>query len=299
MSFPAGYVMRSRTSAILIAAVTAVLSLLIPPVSYISGAVAGLVTLRHGSREGLILVAVAGLLVALPGLVTGNSGVALIFSAVVWMPVWVLAVVLRQTVSLPVTILVAALFGVICVVVIHALLADPVAWWREKLTVFQPMLEQGGWAAADVDTLLGTLANAMTAMLGAAVMITPLISLFIARWWQAQLYNPGGWQKEFHQLRLPLVLAVVSAGIVAGAWFAGGALQAFSADLLMIVLLLYLLQGLSVIHNLVHRHGLNVGWLVALYVLLLILPQMAMLVAGVGFTDTWANYRIRFASGKE
>ncbi len=298
MSFLAGYVMRSRTSAIFSAAVTAVLSLLVPPVSYISGAIAGLVTLRHGSREGLILVAIAGLLVAAPGVVTGNSGMALIFSAVVWMPVWALAVVLRQTVSLPITILVAALFGVICVVVIHTLLADPAAWWREKLGALQPMLEQGGWTAVEIETLLGTLANAMTAMLGAAVMITPLISLFIARWWQARLYNPGGWQKEFHQLRLPGVLTGLAALIVVVAWFAGGMLQTFAADLLMIVLLLYLLQGLSVVHNLVYRHGLNVGWLIALYALLLILPHMVMLVAGLGFTDTWVNYRSRFAPQK-
>ncbi len=298
MKVLAGYVMRSRASAIMIAAATAVLSLLIPPVSYLSGAVVGLVTLRQGSREGLLLVAAAGLLVAVPGLVTGDGGVVVLFSALVWMPVWVLAVVLRHTISLPVTLLVAALFGVICVVVIHLLLADPVAWWREKLAALQPVLEQGGWAAAEVETLLTTLANAMTAMLGAAVMMTPLISLFIARWWQAQLYNPGGWQKEFHELRLPALLAGLSALIVTGAWFAGGALQSFAADLLMIILLLYLLQGLSVIHNLVRRHGLNVGWLVGLYVLLLILPHVAMLVAGLGFTDTWVDYRSRFASSE-
>ena len=296
MNFLATYVMRSRSSAILVAAVTAVLSLLIPPVSYLSGAVAGLVTLRHGAREGLILIAIAGLLVAIPGLVTGNSGVAIIFGAVVWMPVWVLAVVLRQTVSLPVTILVAALFGVLCVVMIHALLADPVAWWRDKLTALQPILEQGGWAASDMESLLGMLATAMTAMLAAAVMITPLISLFIARWWQALLYNPGGWQKEFHQLRLPAALAGVAALIVLIAWFAGGGLQHFAADLLMVVLLLYLLQGLSVIHNLVHGKGMSVAWLVGLYVLLLVLPQVAMLVAGLGFTDTWVDYRSRFAA---
>ncbi len=293
MNFLATYIMRNRTSAVLVAVASAVLSLLLPPLSYLSGAVAGLVTLRHGGREGLIVLGIAGLLIALPALFSGSSGLVVIFGAVVWMPVWVLAVVLRQTVSLPATIIVAASFGVISVAVIHGVLVDPTEWWRGKLEMLRPILTEAGWKPADVEANLTTLASAMTAMLAAAVMMTPLISLFIARWWQALLYNPGGWRKEFQQLRLPATLVWVAVVIVIIAWFTGGSVQAFAADLLIVVLLLYLLQGLSVIHNLVNCRGLSVAWLVGLYALLLILPQAVMLVAGLGFTDTWLDYRSR------
>ncbi len=293
MNFLATYIMRNRTSAVLVAVATAVLSLLLPPLSYLSGAVAGLVTLRHGSREGLTVLGIAGLLIALPALLSGSSGVVVIFGAVIWMPVWVLAVVLRQTVSLSTTILVAASFGVICVAVVHGVLADPAEWWRAKLELLRPMLTEAGWSSADVEANLTTLAGAMTAMLAAAVMITPLLSLFIARWWQALLYNPGGWRKEFQELRLPGRLVWVAVVVVTIAWFTGGSVQTFAADLLIVMLLLYLLQGLSVIHNLVYRRGLSVAWLVGLYALLLILPQAVMLVAGLGFTDTWLDYRSR------
>ncbi|HHL45078.1 MAG TPA: DUF2232 domain-containing protein [Gammaproteobacteria bacterium] len=293
MNFLATYIMRNRTSAVLVAVASAVLSLLLPPLSYLSGAVAGLVTLRHGGREGLIVLGIAGLLIALPALFSGSSGLVVIFGAVVWMPVWVLAVVLRQTVSLPATIIVAASFGVISVAVIHGVLVDPTEWWRGKLEMLRPILTEAGWKPADVEANLTTLASAMTAMLAAAVMMTPLISLFIARWWQALLYNPGGWRKEFQQLRLPATLVWVAVVIVTIAWFTGGSVQAFAADLLIVILLLYLLQGLSVIHNLVNCRGLSVAWLVGLYALLLILPQAVMLVAGLGFTDTWLDYRSR------
>ncbi len=293
MNFLATYIMRNRTSAVLVAVATAVLSMLLPPLSYLSGAVAGLVTLRHGSREGLTVLAIAALLIAIPALFSGSSGLVVIFGAVVWMPAWALAVVLRQTVSLPTTFLVAASFGVVCIAVVHGMFVDPAEWWRGKLELLRPMLIEAGWKPADVEANVNTLAGAMTAMLAAAVMITPLISLFIARWWQALLYNPGGWRQEFQQVRLPAKLVWVAVAVVTVAWFTGGSVQTFTADLLIVVLLLYLLQGLSVIHNLVNCRGLNVAWLVGLYALLLILPQAVMLVAGLGFTDTWLNYRSR------
>ena len=37
----------------------------------------------------------------------------------------------------------------------------------------------------------------------AAEALTILSALFIARWWQAMLYNPGGFQQEFHIPSLP------------------------------------------------------------------------------------------------
>ncbi len=293
MNFLVTYIMRNRTSAVLVAIASVILSLLLPPVSYLSGAIIGLVTLRHGSREGLLVMGIAALLIMLPALFSGGAGLVAVFAAVVWLPVWVLAVVLRQTVSLPVTILAAALLGVVCVMVIHGLLADPAQWWRAKLEMLQPVLAEAGWKAEDIEANLTTLSGAMTAMLAAAVMMTPLISLFIARWWQALLYNPGGWRDEFQQLRLPHQLVWVAAAVVVAAWFAGGFLQAIAADLLVIALLLYLLQGLSVAHALVRQRGLNVGWLVGLYVLMLLLPQTTMVVAGLGFTDVWLDYRSR------
>ena len=50
--------------AMLVAAVAALLSLLLPPLNYISSAVVGLVTLRRGWREGLIIIAGAGVATA-------------------------------------------------------------------------------------------------------------------------------------------------------------------------------------------------------------------------------------------
>ncbi len=293
MNFLATYTMRSRTSAVIVVLATAILSLLLPPLSYLSGAALGLVTLRHGGREGLLLLGIGALLFTLPSMLSGGSGMVAIYAAVVWFPVWLLALLLRMTVSLPLAVVGAVLLGALSVVAVHMALTDPEAWWRGKLELLQPILSEAGWNELDIRQGLEVLAGAMTAMLAGAVMVTPLISLFIARWWQAQLYNPGGWRKEFHQLRLPPVMVWVAALVVVLALATSGALQEFAAGLLLLFMLAYLLHGLGVIHNMVHRRGLNVGWLVALYALLLILPQTAMLVAVVGVVDTWVDFRSR------
>ena len=49
--------MRGRFQAITVSAVCAALCLLLPPLSYISGAVIGLVTLRNGLLEGAYVIA--------------------------------------------------------------------------------------------------------------------------------------------------------------------------------------------------------------------------------------------------
>ncbi|HFC53164.1 MAG TPA: DUF2232 domain-containing protein [Gammaproteobacteria bacterium] len=293
MNFLATYTMRSRTSAVVVVLVAAILSLLLPPFSYLSGAALGLVTLRHGGRDGLVVMALAASLFVLPALVSGGSGMVAIFAAVVWFPVWLLALLLRQTVSLPLVVVAAMLLGAMSVVAIHLALADPEAWWRGKLELLQPVLSEAGWNEIDIRQGLDVLAGAMTAMLAGAVMVTPLISLFIARWWQAQLYNPGGWRKEFHELRMPAPLMWVAAAVVVVALATSGGMQRLAGDLLLLFMLGYMLQGLGVIHNLVYRRGLHVGWLVALYALLLIIPQIAVLVAVVGIVDSWADFRSR------
>jgi len=33
--------------------------------------------------------------------------------------------------------------------------------------------------------------------------------LMLARWWQAVLYNPGGFQQEFHQFKLQPAIAMM------------------------------------------------------------------------------------------
>ena len=144
---------------------------------------------------------------------------------------------------------------------------------------------------------IGRLASAMNSIMAASVVVSLMIVLLLARWWQSMLYNPGGFSQEFRRMclpRLPMMLLttallalVAITGLNAVEWH-----PQYATDLLVIVSTLYAFQGLAAIHNFVAVRGLSIGWLVGLYVLLLVqaLPAILLLVA-VGLADSLMDRR--------
>jgi len=72
-----------------------------------------------------------------------------------------------------------------------------------------------------------------------------------------------------------------------------GTLQVMAAVNLAVVLLaVFMLQGLAVAHALVKARHLSVLWLAGLYGVLMLIPQVIVLVAAVGASDNWMNWRV-------
>jgi len=58
------------------------------------------------------------------------------------------------------------------------------------------------------------------------------------------------------------------------------------------------IQGLAVVHGIVALAAMSTGWLVATYVLMLMIPQLAVpALCLTGLVDAWLDFRGRF-SGK-
>ena len=202
----ASFILRGPSQAILVAVGTAVLAMMLPPLSVISGAVVALVTLRAGIRPGGIVMLGSAAFVALLAYVSlGNLLIGGLFLIVLWLPIWILAWVLRETRSLTWATSVAGVLGIIGVLVTYALVGDVSAWWEQTLrTMFEPAMAAGG-PLADRETVLAILANLakiMTGVAAAGMTLNALMCLYLARAWQAQLYNPGGFRDEFYALRL-------------------------------------------------------------------------------------------------
>jgi uncharacterized protein YybS (DUF2232 family) len=65
----------------------------------------------------------------------------------------------------------------------------------------------------------------------------------------------------------------------------------------MVLATLFTIQGMAVVHALVDRLGLRTAWLVAIYVLLLMMVPHSLLVVGfIGVTDAWIDYRNRIGN---
>ena len=193
--------MRGRTHAMTASAVFATLSLLVPPLGYVSGAVIGLATLKQGPREGGLVIAGSVLLAGIFSvLMTGTPLPALVFLGMSWLPAWLLAVVLANTRSPGMTLVTAALLGGAAVLALHVLVPDPAVWWRETLgRLIGPALDSAVQSAgqskvAEVNAMLDVAAPLATRFVGAATVVGLMVPMLLARWGHAVLDNPGGFR---------------------------------------------------------------------------------------------------------
>ena len=121
-------IMRSRSYAMTASALSAALSFLFPPLSYVSGAVIGLATLKQGPREGLLVIAGSVLLSGMFAMVIADSPKpALWFVVMTGLPAWLLAMVVRTTRSQGLAVVAATGFGLVTVLVLHVIVGDPAA----------------------------------------------------------------------------------------------------------------------------------------------------------------------------
>ncbi len=292
----ASYIMRGRLHAIAAAVGFMGLSLIFPLFSYISAATVALVALRLGWRETFVVTGGALLATAaVTGIALGDPGVGASFALVVWAPIMVLALVLRQTLSLPITLAVAASLGALGVLAVYIGIDDPAGWWRDSVikVIQTQVIDSAGLDAEQAETwraALDRMASVMTGIVVAWFVLSSVLSLLLARWWQALLYNPGGFRKEFYQLRLGKTLAVIALAVMSVSLLPLDKVAAISKDIVIVLVLLYMLQGLAVVHAAVAVRRISAGWLVALYFVLLVVP---MAVAIAGLLDTWVELRNR------
>ena len=294
----AAYVMRGRSQAALVASASAVLSLLVPLLGILSAATVALVTLRQGTTEGLVVGGFAGLASGLlVYLALGSPLPAVGLALALWLPVWVLAGVLRVTRRVDLTLRVGALVGLLILVGVHLAVADPAAFWAELLEPLRQGLVEGQVMDETASqAMMASIGRWMTAAFAATFYFQMLLALLLGRWWQGLLYNPGGFGTEYRALRIHPALGVLGLGLLLALMVGIGGQPI--AELLILLTPLYFLQGVAVVHGLAHGFKLARGWLVGFYALLLLaMPHAEILVAGLGLADTLVNVRARARPG--
>jgi hypothetical protein len=292
----AAFVMRGRWQSVLGVAGLAVASMAIPLMSLFSSAALGLVALRRGARESFLVLCVSAAVAGLSGMfLTGSSVVAMTYGLLLWVPVWPVAILLRSTAQLGLTLEAAALLALLVVLGIFLVLSDPAALWQETLLqLVQPMFEHApaGFDRAQVSNNLSTFAHYMTGVAVAGSLAGLVFGLLVARWWQAMLFNPGGFRTEFVALRLHAAsgyawLAVIGLGVLAdGVW------AELAWNLSIPFFVPFVTAGFAVLHAML---AMKRFWLIGLYVAPFFLPQLLLPVAFMGFSDIWLKWRGRLS----
>jgi hypothetical protein len=298
----ASLVMRGRTPAIAMASVLAVLSLKIPPLGLLSAAAIALVALRHGAKESAVVTA-GGLLAlaGLGGLIFSSPAVTLLLGLLMWLPAVGLGLLLRACRSIALTLEIA-LLAAAGLVIGQYLLGDPVAFWSAQMEAFlSEMADPEVLGEANRQQVVANMAPWMVGGVAAAWFLQQALVLFLARYWQAALYNPGGFRAEFHGLRLGRWLFIALPVLLLAA-LAQGQVASLPAQFVLILEAGLLLQGVALVHCLVGRLNAPTGWLIGFYSLLVVgMPHSVTLVTIGGFLDGWLDFRskLRSRSGKD
>lgn len=294
----ARFTMRGRWAAVLVVSVFALLTLFFQLLGLIASGAVGLVTLRRGALDGLAVALLAGLIsVTVVWPLFGPLGMGVVaLTCAFWLPVWLLALVLRATVSLNLSVQLAMLFGLVLLFGLNLALEDPVAYWAEQLEPLRHSLMESGLLPTLSDEqsmqVMREVARWMNVAFAATFYFNVMLALFIARWWQALLYNPGGFGREFHELRIHPALGLFGV-ILLGFQLVFGTGH-WAGELLFLLLPLYFIQGVAVVHGLIASRDINRGWLFAFYGALVFgAPNAELLVAGLGLADIWADIRMR------
>lgn len=290
----AAFVMRGRLQAFAIA-VGGAGSLLF---CWISAAVIALVTLRKGAGEGFWLYAWALLPAGTLFYVFGDSGPLALLTGTL-----ALALVLRSSVSLGLTLLASVVLGV---VVGMLLLAVGGEYLQQLVDVFgqflasleqqasqgrQPVLD--GQAAVDAQQALQLARPTVTqvaGMLGSGTAVLCVLSLLLARYWQASLYNPGGFGQEFRALRYPIGIAAILVLVALGLGTLGVEYRTWA----MIFVIPLSFAGLALVHARVEAKQQGSGWLVWFYIAWVLLDPVKLAVVMFAVLDSAMNFRQRW-----
>ena len=284
----AEFVMRGRTQAMGVSIVTACL----PITHWLCSAVVCLVVLRKGLAEGLFVAMWASLPILALAVMFQNPSPVIALIVVIS-----LAHVLRTTSSWEMTSISAVVLSALGGLVFEFAAPSAYAGVVETLmTVFTDIASQNNQAGGDmVVPDVEDMHQLLFGFLVAGYASGSLLYLMLARWWQSELYNEGGFGEEFQSLRLsPIVIAVLAIMILATITMGG-----FSRWLLLLIIPI-LVASVGFVHWFVREKEISRSWLVSFYLLLIVMSQfMVPFLAMLAMMDSLLDLRRRIRSDRE
>jgi hypothetical protein len=264
------------------------LTLILPAPQLTSGAVMVLLVLAQGSRFAVIEASVAAALLVVMSLILGGSLASVIgLTAGTWVPALLLAISLVTMRSLTLTLQVSVIVAVAALLLFQVAVPDPAAFWQPYLDVMVAVVRENG---LELDTELLT-AEVMTisAVLVFWMLFTGalLLGYGLYRRLPVETVNYGRFRDLNFGRVIAFTMALVSllALVIGATWL---------QNVAFIVFVMFMMQGLAIVHWLRSEGMLPNVAVVAVYVLLPFLQVLlVMVLALIGYTDAWFGFRRR------
>ena len=270
--------MRGRAYAIGLSMAGAVLPLL----TWVSASIVSLVVLRKGAIDGSIVLlwTLLPLGVAIYFIGDPSSTTAVIGSAI-------LAYVLRITVSWELTLVTTLLLSVIASLVFQYTASDVLLVFVNLYMEIHKQLSLEMNYESAKEQFLGLFA------MGQAYTMFAIVIL--ARWWQSQLYNPGEFKTEFHQIRAKPVFVSGLLLLSVACIFFGDPLNRWIPLLTMPLAV----SGLAMVHWIGDFRRVGGVWMLIFYLLLIFFFQYTYpVLISLALLDGYLNLRQRLLTNK-
>jgi hypothetical protein len=275
MSALATWVMKKRLHAILGVAGFSIIPLLF----WLAAAILGLVVLRKGVAEGFRVLAWGGLPALVLWFYQGDATTFIVLCHVVF-----LGYLLRTTMSWAWVLTAASFTALLSTFVLPLLMPSVLDFITE---VIQKML-----AAQEVTELNEAVLYQQTVVAISTVQVMMSVAaLFLARKWQAALYNPGGLRKEFHQIRLPIVASLVLGVMV----LLGESLDDSYRVLSQVAIPVLVFAGIALVHGVLAKKRIGIVGLVAFYLVGLFVVNIYFMnvMVAIAVADSFIDIRGR------
>jgi hypothetical protein len=281
------YLLAEKYKSVAMLSLLTVMSLLIPPLTYIISATPfALITLRKGGKYGMQVMIYTLLAISIFGYFSRiGFGLGATLSTSIWIPVWLCSIILRVSESQALSVMGAGGIGILFVLALAPFNEDISQWWQSSINAF---LEKSLSTAelADVQTILDTIMPLISGIIAAGIVISLVVSILLARAWQSAIYNPGGFWHEFYQLSLPRRLTFFTLAMMVLSIVGLGSLSWLAQNILVILIVLHVVQGIVAVHRIVQQRNLSRTWLIVMYSFMIFMPQMVLFIAFLGIADS-------------
>jgi len=248
-----------------------------------------LLVLAEGARLAVVRASVAAAALAAASLLLGGSLASLVALMVAtWVPALLLAQALVAVRSLTLTLQVSVIVAVAALLVFQLAIPDAEAFWRPYLDLMEDIIRQNGL------TLNTELLTADVMTVSAVLVLWMLYTGALLLGYGLYRRLPAGTDNygQFRDLNFGRVIALTLALLSLLAFVIGAALL---ENIAFIIFVMFMMQGLAIVHWLHGEGKLPLIAVVSVYVLMPFLQVLLIMVlALIGYTDAWIGFRHRF-----
>lgn len=287
-------VLRSQRYAASLALVFATLSFFDLPVGWLSSVILSLVTLQHGLKRGLFVLSWA-ILPAVAMFCLGQFAVAINVILLHYILVLSFALILRRYNSWAMVLQCSALLAIVSVIVLYFFFPELQTWLISQLQNVAKEYQANALfnvKQADIDTWIQYFSLFAIGFFSLVIVLTNVMTTFLARWWQASLVPAVNLQKECYQVRLHYLTAVLLVIFTGGLYIN----ESLFLNLVVAAMMPFVFCGISLLHSLSALKKNGKYFLLIFYALFLLFsPYVVVFLAMVGWLDSFLHIRRKFA----